>query len=481
MGRIHVLLLGIIILLASACRVDTTVDIVVDENGSGTVTVLVVADTAAVAQIPDAPDELEFSDLTDAGWVVDGPNLDASGSMTISARKRFATADDLPAVLAEIAGEDVVFQDITLETSHTFDRIGLGPAKTNYQLSGTLDPGPELSDFADAFLLASISLPQQVTDLDAELLVRVRLPGTESSITGEATGEAIEFRTEFGAEPIELDASSSAEDILPRVWAVVALLALLMFAGILLARLAGVGLAKLRTPKGRGRRDVRRRQHRAATRAEEANRPRRRMLRLLIVDVHGVLVRPTDPLEGLLLPLIIAERPEADPTRIRELHRKLVLGRVSTEEFWAEVGLGPVAEEIETKYLSSFRLVPGLHPFLDRMATSQLPVAAVGNQPKVWGDRLRRMAALDDSVSSWMVSGDVGSTLPEPALFEATRRTMSVDLFDCFYLSNVPEHLEAAKKLGMATGLFVTGNEVVPATEHAVVRGFEDLLRSRGT
>ena len=61
-----------------------------------------------------------------------------------------------------------------------------------------------------------------------------------------------------------------------------------------------------------------------------------------------------------------------------------------------------------------------------------------------------------------MVSGDVGSGLPEPALFEATRRTMSVDLYDCFYLSNNPEHLDTAKELGMATGLFVTGNEAAP-------------------
>ena len=203
------------------------------------------------------------------------------------------------------------------------------------------------------------------------------------------------------------------------------------------------------------------------------------MLRLLIIDVHGVVVRPTDPLEGLLLPLIVTEQPDVDPDRVRELHRRLVLGRISVEEFWAEVGLGPVAEEIETKYLSSFRLVPGLHPFLDRMATSRLPVAAIGNQPRAWGDRLRRMAALDDAVVSWMVSGDVGSVLPEPALFEATRRTMSVDLFDCFYLSNVPEHLDEAKAMGMATGLFVAGNENAPESEHTIVRGFEDLLRSR--
>ena len=97
-------------------------------------------------------------------------------------------------------------------------------------------------------------------------------------------------------------------------------------------------------------------------------------MRLLVVDVHGVLVRPTDPVEGLLIPLITAERPDADPERIREHHRQLILGRLSPEEFWGECGLGPMAEEIETRYLSSFRLVPGLHPFLDRMATSRLPV-----------------------------------------------------------------------------------------------------------
>jgi FMN phosphatase YigB (HAD superfamily) len=204
-------------------------------------------------------------------------------------------------------------------------------------------------------------------------------------------------------------------------------------------------------------------------------------LRLLVVDVHGVLVRPTDPVDGLLIPLITAERPDADPERIREHHRQLILGRLSPEEFWGECGLGPMADEIETRYLSSFRLVPGLHPFLDRMATSRLPVAAVGNQPRVWGDRLRRMASLDGAIASWMVSGDVGSGLPEPALFEATRRTMLVDLYDCFYLSNNPEHLDTAKELGMATGLFVTGNEAAPETEHPIVRGFGDLLRSRGS
>lgn len=483
MRRVRVLLLGMLILLASACRIDTAVDIAVNDDGSGTVTVSIEADAEAVAALPDAPDGFQFDDLAGAGWVIEGPEVEASGALTVRASKPFPNAEALPDVLAEIAGEGVLFDNVALEKTHSFDRIGLGPAETRYSLTGTLVPDPDLAAFADEFLPPSIDVRDRVADLATDrlnLTVRVRLPNAESTETGEVDGEAAVWEVVYGDAAVELDATSSMEDILPRVWAMVALLAGLLLVGLLLARAAGFLLATIRTPKGRRRRDVRRRQHRAATRAEEANRPRRRMLRLLVVDVHGVLVRPTDPLEGLLLPLITDARPDVDAGQVRALHRQLVLGRVSVEEFWADVGLGPVAEEIETKYLSSFRLVPGLHPFLDRMTTSRLPVAAIGNQPRVWGDRLRRMAALDDAVASWMVSGDVGSTLPEPALFEATRRTMSVDLFDCFYLSNIPANLDAAKELGMATGLFVAGNEAAPDTDHTVVRGFEDLLRSRG-
>ena len=48
-----------LLLLTSACRVDTTVDIRVDDDGSGEVTVEVVADPEAVSLIPDAPDAFE--------------------------------------------------------------------------------------------------------------------------------------------------------------------------------------------------------------------------------------------------------------------------------------------------------------------------------------------------------------------------------------------------------------------------------------
>ena len=483
----------LMLLFASACQVDTTVDVTIEDDGSGMVDVTIAADAAAVSQLTDDPTSLRFDDLTQAGWAVDGPIVD-DGGITLTASKPFLSAGELGDVLSEILGEGLLFTDVALAQEHDFSPFDLRPAETSYDFVATVDPAPDLELLGDAGLAELLdqqplgrSLLRVRTDAEVQfenalgLTLNVTMPSGAGSDTGEVVDETVTWTFNYGDPETTIDARASVDDILPRVWALIAIIASILFVLVVLSQIATFVVAKLRTPKGRRRRDQRQRAQRAATREAEANRPRRRLLRLLIVDVHGVIVRPSDPVEGLLIPLITAERPDADPERIRHHHRQLVLGRSSPEEFWSEVGLGPMADEIETRYLSSFRLVPGLHPFLDRMATSRLPVAAVANQPRVWGDRLRRMASLEGSVTNWMVSGDVGSTLPEPALFEATRRTMSVDLYDCFYLSNNVAHLDAARELGMATGLFVTNAEMAPETDHTIVRGFDDLLRSRGS
>ena len=484
------LVLAGVLLFSSACRVDSTVDIRVDDNGSGVVTVQVSADAEAVALIPDAPNALQLDDLSDAGWVVNENSVDAAGSLVVVVSKSFTKASELGLVLDEIAGPDVIFDGFSLTNEHNFEVFGFGPARTDYALAGSVNPAFELEQLGGVFPegLPPLGRPLSLIEDDFEgafenvlgLTVRLRLPANLEAANGEVVDETTSWSMNFGDPTVEIAANSAAESILPRVWTMVA-----FAAGILLLLFLGAYsllflLAKWRTPKGRRRRDVRQRQHRAATRAQEASRPRRRTLRLLVVDVHGVLVRPTNPLEGALLPLILSEQPEVDPQQVRDLHRKLVLGRLSPAEFWSEVDLSLVSEQIETRYLSSFRLMRGLHPFLERMKRNGVPVAAIGNQPRAWGDRLRTMTALDDLITSWMVSGDVGSTLPEPALFEATRRTLSVDLYDCFYLSNLAANLDVAEELGMATGLFVAGSDPVPDVEHTVIFGFEDLLKTRG-
>lgn len=497
--------LAVVLMLAvAACRVDTTVEVDVEDDGSGSVAVVLSADADAVARVPELADGLRLDDARDAGWTVDGPVMRGDGGVEVRATKEFTSSRQLPEVLEELAGPDVIFSGVVLEQAHSF-------ARTDYSFRSTIDPAPGLETFSDSALAAVFEgqpFGRPLADLIAEagtpeeslgLVFTLTLPGSEDSLSASASGQdpptdaqaaspapeidgsTATWRFAYGDPAARLDVSSAIEGGVAPLWLNIARASGVGFGLVLISVLVGWVVVLVRTPKGRGRRATRRRQQRAAVREAEASRPRKRMLRLLVVDVHGVIVRPTQPLEGLLLPVILNENPDIDPDLVRDRHRKLILGRLTAEEFWSDLGLGPVGRQVETRYLSSFRLVPGLHPFLDRVASRSLPVAAVGNQPREWGLRLRRMAQLEDSLSSWMVSGDVGAALPERPLFEATRRVMSVDLLDCLYLSSVPEYLDAAADMGMATGYFAASPEDVQESEHTLIRGYDDILRGRST
>ena len=497
------LAVGLVVLLA-ACRVDTVVQVEVEDAGTGIVTVVFNADAVAVARVPELAGGLRLDDARAAGWAVEGPLFRADGGVQIRAAKRFESAGQLPQILEELAGPDVIFTGVVLEQARSF-------AETSYRFRADIDPTPPLEVFSDGALaeifegqpfgrplqdlIAAAGTPEDSLGFEFWLTLLDSGEGFSASSAafsaeGEPSAETAElsptvdgstavWRFSYGDRPVRVSASTALRDTVAPLWLNIARAAGIAFGAVLLGVVVAWVVALVRTPKGRGRRATRRRQQRAAAREAEASRPRKRLLRLLVVDVHGVIVRPTDPREGLLVPIILGENPDIDPELIRDRHRMLVLGRLTAEEFWSDLGLGPIGRDVETRYLSSFKLVPGLHPFLDRVASRSLPVAAIGNQPREWGLRLRRMAQLEDSVSSWLVSGDVGAALPERPLFEATRRVMSVDLYDCLYLSSVPEYLDAASDMGMATGYFAASPEDVQETEHPLIRGYDDILKGR--
>ena len=479
----------------------------VDDVGTGLVSVTVVADADAVGLVPDLASGMRLDDARDAGWTVEGPTPRGDGGVEVGAWKRFESASQLPAVLDELAGVGAIFSDVQLSRTRSF-------ARSDYDFSVAIDPSPPLEAFSDDAIAAmldghffgrpieelllaswplqdslglafSLTLPESDDGFEAspstwDGKILVEADGS-LAFAPEVDGSTATWRFSYGDQPVRVGASAALQDGVPVMWRIIAGAAAAAFAVVLLVAAIVWAVKLVRTPRGRRRRATRRRKQRAAVREAEASRPRKRMLRLLVVDVHGVIVRPIDPREGLLLPVILQENADIDPDLVRDRHRKLVLGRLTPDEFWSDLGLGPIGREVETRYLSSFKLVPGLHPFLDRVSARSLPVAAVGNQPKEWGRRLQRMAQLEDPVSSWLVSGEVGAVLPEPPLFEATRRVMSVDLYDCLYLSSIPEYLDAAAEMGMATAYFAVSPGDVQETEHTLVRGFDDILKGRTT
>ena len=116
-------------------------DIDVAENGSGTVTVGVSLDRAAADALGDLVNQIDLEDLALAGWSVSGPAREADNLLWVRATKPFGNAEELPSILAEIAGPGV-FQDVDLRQRSEF-------AEQTWELAGEVDPAAALPELLD--------------------------------------------------------------------------------------------------------------------------------------------------------------------------------------------------------------------------------------------------------------------------------------------------------------------------------------------
>jgi muconolactone delta-isomerase len=209
MRRLLVVVLFVCLLLAG-CKVDTTLTIDVDDDGSGTVRVRVALDAEAVQNAQAGGGTLEervrLGDLQAAGWTVSLWRRAPGGEASISLRKRFANADDLARVVAELNGDAGPLRDLTLER----DR---GLLFTEYKVTGDADLSQLTANVsADPELVAQLTaqrvdlaqidqrLTQQINDA-FRLRIRLVFPG----------GEVREIRPEPGKK-VSLATSTSQLD-----------------------------------------------------------------------------------------------------------------------------------------------------------------------------------------------------------------------------------------------------------------------------
>ena len=61
------------LLALAGVALDVVVDLTLDEDGTGELTVTATADADVVEQVPGLAEDLRFDDAVAAGWTVDGP------------------------------------------------------------------------------------------------------------------------------------------------------------------------------------------------------------------------------------------------------------------------------------------------------------------------------------------------------------------------------------------------------------------------
>ena len=169
-------LLTCAIVLAS-CRVDVSVDMTVDPDGTGTIIVVATADAELVEQVPTIADDLALEDAIAAGWTVDGPTATASGGLTVTLTHNFFSDQEASNLLASLGPP---FNQMS------YARNRAGDDTTN-RVSGLLGLPDGFAAFADDDLVAAVgSVPFEerlaasgaTPETALGAIVRLSLPGT---------------------------------------------------------------------------------------------------------------------------------------------------------------------------------------------------------------------------------------------------------------------------------------------------------------
>lgn len=164
------------LLALTSCRLDVTVDVVMEPDGTGTVTVDAVADAELMEQVPGLVDDLRLDDAVDNGWVVNGPAESVDGSVSITLTHDFTSHVELANVLNSI-GPPMTDMAAARTTADE---------QTTNAIDGNLQLVDGFESFADSDLIAAVGgLPFEdefaatgATPTDSmSFTFRVSLPG----------------------------------------------------------------------------------------------------------------------------------------------------------------------------------------------------------------------------------------------------------------------------------------------------------------
>lgn len=187
------LALGAVCLLAlTACRLDVVVEVAMEPDGTGVVTVDATADAELVDQFPDLVDDLRLDDATANGWEIDGPTPLEGGGMQLALTHPFSSAAELANVLTSIGPP--LTQMAAARTEGADGQIVNG-------INGNMVLADGYESFADAALVAAVGGQPFADEIAAagvpvdeafSFTYRVALPGDlQSAESGTDIGDGV--------------------------------------------------------------------------------------------------------------------------------------------------------------------------------------------------------------------------------------------------------------------------------------------------
>jgi hypothetical protein len=257
-SRIVKVVLAVIVgaVVLSSCRVDGTVQLKMNRNGSGEVTVTVLADKKLVDAEPGVLTDFRSEDLLKAGWIITGPETLENGSAQVIVKQSFRNPEEATNILSQINGPKGPLKNVVIS------RAGKDTNST-FTLTGQVDIDGGLEAFVDDGTLALLggapyapNVAASGNDLGDAVGINFEaiLPGDIEETTGLERGGVITWRVAMDGAPTDLSTVTQSLDIVSnvsRVMSVVvrALLVLWVLGMLVLAFVVYNANARRRTPR----------------------------------------------------------------------------------------------------------------------------------------------------------------------------------------------------------------------------------------
>ncbi|MFC2036210.1 HAD family hydrolase [Chloroflexota bacterium] len=193
----------------------------------------------------------------------------------------------------------------------------------------------------------------------------------------------------------------------------------------------------------------------------------------LVLDAMGVIYSAGDDVRELLCPFLLEKGGTNDSSRIGVIYDAASLDAIRSSELWEAVGLEP---SIEDEYLERYQLTDGLIDFLVTVKSQGYELWCLSNDLSEWSRKLRTSFGLDTYFEGFVISGNVGSRKPDPAIYRYLIDQVNANPSDMIFVDDRVENLEMALKLGLNTILFSPTGHQLTSDKYQVVTTFSDLL-----
>ena len=171
----------------------------------------------------------------------------------------------------------------------------------------------------------------------------------------------------------------------------------------------------------------------------------------IIFDAMGVIFEVGDDTNDLLVPYIQKRNDMISADKINEMYLKASMGKISSFDFWKELGFYSEYPEIEREYLDTCLTIDPDFIETARTLVKNYNLAILSNDVKEWSNYLRAKFDLNSLFKIVIISGEVGYRKPDKRIFNILLDRIQSSPSNCVFLDDREKNLLQASEMGIKT------------------------------